>query len=135
MLTASLFGLSATQALVVLFVVLPFVVAVPVFLFVSWRSAGHPVPVRTSEILASGLPGRAEVIAVRSLGTILDVRPMVRFDLRVTAGGRPDPFDLEVVQSLPRSLLGQFRSGDTVEVRLTPDLSRGAVVWNHLAPG
>lgn len=118
-----------------LFVLLPFAVAVPVFLFVSWRSAGHPAPVRTSDILASGVPGRAEILAVRSLGTILDVRPMVRFDLRVTAGGQPEPFDLQVVQALPRSLLREFRSGDTVEVRLTPDLSRGAVVWDHLAPG
>lgn len=132
---ASLFGLSTTQALVVLFVVLPFALAVLVFLFVSWRTSDQPPPVLTSDILANGVPGRAEVMSVRSLGTILDVRPMVRFDLRVTAPGRDGAFDLEVVQALPRSLVRAFRAGDTVEVRLTPDLSRGAVVWHHLAPG
>ena len=132
---ASLFGLTTSQALVVLFVLLPFALAVLVFLFVSWRSGGQPRTVLTSEILATGMPGRAEVLSVRSLGTILDVRPMVRFNLRVHAEGRPEPFDLEVIQALPRAVVRQFRAGDTVEVRLTPDLSRGAVVWHHLAPG
>jgi hypothetical protein len=101
---------------------------------VAWRSSGQPKPVRTSEILAHGAPAEAKILSVRSLGTILDVRPMVRFQLRVTAAPGEAPFELEVIQALPRSAIREFRSGDRVEVRLTPDRSAGAVVWSGLPP-
>jgi len=125
--------LSPSQALVLLFVVLPFVLAALVVPFVSWRHRNDPKPVLTSEILATGVRGTAEILSVRSLGNILDVKPMVRFILRVTessASGADsgETFDLEVVQSIPRSLVGAYRPGDTVEVRLTADRSAGAVV-------
>lgn len=82
-------AVSQGLVLVVLFVVLPFVVAGGVIAFVSWRSGQQPAPLRTSEILRTGEPGRGEVLAVRNLGTILEVRPMVRIDLRVTPVHRP----------------------------------------------
>ncbi len=131
---ASLFGLSQAQALVVLFVVLPVVLAVVVLLFVSWRTSGDPKPILTSDILAHGLPGEGEILSVKALGGILDIRPMVRFVLRVTAEPDEEPFDLEVIQSLPRGVVSEFRRGDVVEVRLTPDRSRGAVVWGLQPP-
>lgn len=121
-----------------LFVLLPFALAALVIPFVAWRHRGDPKPVLTSEILATGVRGRAEIVSVRSLGSVVDLKPMVRFVLRVDAGGPgPDeaagaggePFDLEVVQSVPRSLVGVYRPGDRVEVRLTPDRSAGAVVF------
>jgi hypothetical protein len=129
-LAGSLFGLSQNQALLLLFVVLPIVLAVLVFPLVAWRHRNDPKPVLTSEILAHGMPGRAEVLSVKALGSILDMRPMVRFHLRV--GGRVDeePFELEVVQSLPRSVIADFHPGDEVDVRVTEDRSAGAVVWN-----
>ena len=101
--------------------------------FVSWRHRNDPKPVLTSEILATGVRGTAEILSVRSLGNILDVKPMVRFVLRVTATGGPnggtgEPYELEVVQAIPRSLVGAYRPGDTVQVRLTPDRTAGAVV-------
>ena len=89
----------------------------------------HPRPVLTSEILEHGLPGEAEILSVRNMGTIVDLRPMVRFELRVRADSDGEPFALEVFQSLPRQIVRDFRPGDTVEVRLTPDHSAGAVVW------
>jgi hypothetical protein len=116
-------------------VVLPFAVAAVVIPFVAWRSSGKPKPVRTSEILAHGIPAQAEVLSVRQLGGPLDVRPMVRFMLRVTGGPERGPFELEVIQSLPRGVVREFRAGDMVEVRLTPDLSAGAVVWSGLEEG
>jgi len=133
---ASLFGLSQSQALVVLFLLLPIALALVVILLVSWRTAGDPKPVLTSEILAHGLPAEGEIISVRALGGFLDLRPMVRFVLRVTALPGEDAFELEVIQSLPRGVISEFRRGDVVEVRLTPDHSRGAVVWGvHQPPG
>ena len=126
-----MFGLSPTQALVLLFVVLPFVLAGLVVPFVAWRHRNDPKPVLTSEILATGVRARGEILAVRSLGNILDVKPMVRFLLRVvpdSPGSTNESFDLEVVQSIPRSLVGVYQPGDTVEVRLTLDHSAGAVV-------
>jgi hypothetical protein len=133
LLVASLFGLSPTQALVVLFVVLPFAVAAIVIPFVAWRNASGPRPILTSEILAHGVLAQAEILSVRQLGTFLDLRPMVRFQLRVTASPDP-PFELEVIQSLPRYAVRDFRPGDRIEVRLTPDHSAGAVVWSGLPP-
>lgn len=124
---ASLFGLSTTQALVILFVVLPFLLAAIIVPLVAWRWSGRPKPVLTSEILATGSQARAQIRSVRLLGTVVDVRPMVRFVLDVTSPGE-QPFDLEVVQSFPRSVARQFRPGDVVEIRLTPDRSAGAVV-------
>jgi hypothetical protein len=120
---------AATQALelLVLFVVLPFVVAGLVIAFVSWRSGGGPPPIRTSEVLATGVPGQAEIVAIKAMTGFLDTRPMVRISLRVTAPG-PGPFDLEVTQSIPRSLLRDLTTGSVVDVRLTPDHTAGAVV-------
>ncbi len=133
-LVASLFGLSPTQALVVLFVVLPFAVAAVVIPFVAWRNASGPRPILTSEILAHGVLAQAEILSVRQLGTFLDLRPMVRFQLRVTASPADAPFELEVIQSLPRYAVRDFRPGDRIEVRLTPDHAAGAVVWSGLPP-
>jgi hypothetical protein len=119
---------------VLLFVVLPFAVAAVVIPFVAWRHAGDPKPVLTSEILAHGVPARAEILSVRQLGTIIDLRPMVRFVLRVSASAAEDPFELEVIQSLPRYAVRDFRPGDHIEVRLTADHSAGAVVWSGFPP-
>lgn len=127
-MSAALFGLSTTQALVVLFVLLPFALAGVVVPLVAWTHRHDPTPVRTSDILATGTSARAEIVSVRSLGTIVDLKPMVRFVLRVTVPDGEAPFDLEVVQAIPRSLVGAYRPGDRVEVRLTADRSAGAVV-------
>lgn len=133
-LVASLFGLSQEEGLVLLFLVLPFVVAGVLVPFMVWRSSRGPRPILTSEILASGIRGEAEILSVRTLGSILEVRPMVRFELRVTPGPDEQPFQLQVVQSLPRSVISEFRSGDVVEVRFTPDHAAGAVVWGVQPP-
>jgi hypothetical protein len=120
-------AITQVQALVVLFVVLPFVVAAGVIAFISWRSSDGPPPVRTSDILATGDPGEAEVLAIRSFGGLLDTRPMVRLDLRVATTADP-AFDLQVTQSLPRPYARALRVGDRVEVRVLPDRSAAAVV-------
>jgi hypothetical protein len=117
------------KELIFLFVVLPFLVAGLVIAFVSWRSSHGPPPVRTSVILAEGQPAEAEVLAVKPLGSFLEVRPMVRFSLRVRPGGGEESFELEVVQSLPRGAFREIHTGDVVEVRLTADHTAGAIVW------
>jgi hypothetical protein len=122
-------GVTQTQALLVLFVLLPFPVAGAVIAFVAWRSSGDPPPVRTSVILADGRAAEAEVLSVKALGGLLDLSPMVRFVLRVSAGPDEAPFELEVIQSLPRGAAREIRAGDLLEVRVTADRSAGAVVW------
>jgi hypothetical protein len=115
--------------LVLLFVVLPFLIAPLVIAFVAWRSSGQPKPIRTSVILAEGQPAEGEVLSIKPLGTIIDMRPMVRFSLRISAGRDEAPFELEITQSFPRSLVREFRVGDVVDVRVTADRSAGAIVW------
>ena len=122
--------MSTNQALVVLFVLLPFVVAAIIVPFVAWRSRNWPKPVLTSEILATGERATGEILAVKVLGTIVDLRPMVRINLNVSPFTDEPPFELEVVQSFPRSVVYGLRPGERVDVRLTPDHTAGAVVWD-----
>jgi hypothetical protein len=123
---------AATQALalLILFVLLPFVVAGLVIAFISWRSNGQLAPVRTSTVLAEGDPAEAEVLTVKAMGGFLDTRPMVRLDLHV----RGDEYDLQVTQSIPRALLRDLKVGDVVEVRVMPDHATGAVLLGPPPP-
>ena len=113
--------------LILLFLVLPFLVAGGVIAFISWRSDGGPPPVRTSDVLATGDVGQAEVLAVKNMGGFMDPRPMIRVSLRVTMS-EGAPFDLEVTQSIPRPFLGDVAPGNVTEVRVTPDRQTGAIV-------
>ena len=113
---------------------LPIIVAVVfVPLMVRWLSKG-PTPILTSELLATGTPAEGRVLSVRTLGNILDVRPMVRFDLEATVDGGGEPFQLQVVQSFPRSVVGALKPGDIVRLRLSPDRSTGAIEWGYETP-
>ena len=114
----------------VLFVLLPFAVAGLIIPFVAWRSRNWPKPMLTSEILATGEPADAEIVSVRNLGTIVDLRPMVKVVLKVTTRDGGEPFELEVFQAFPRSVIYSLRPGERVQVRLSPDRSAGAVVWD-----
>ncbi|MBV9659557.1 MAG: hypothetical protein JO337_00205 [Acidimicrobiales bacterium] len=118
----------------ILFVLLPFALAAVIFPLVAWRSRGQPKPVLISEILAHGQPGRARIVAVKNLGNVVDLRPMVRFTLQVEAQGTDPAFELEVIQSLPRSLIAEYKPGEVVEVRLTDDRTAGAVVPGSARP-
>ncbi len=120
-------SVSQSLALVALFVLLPIVVGGIVMALISWRAPRVPAGTRTSELLAHGEPGQAEVVAMRALGGFLDMRPMVRIQLHVHPE-RGEDFDLTVVQAVPRRQLDDVRPGADVVVRLTPDHSAGAVV-------
>ncbi len=88
----------------------------------------------TSELLAHGTPAEADIVRVRSLGNVLDVRPMVEFTVRVNAEPGEEPFELQIVQAIPRTMLGLFQPGDRVRVRLSPDRSAGAIEWGYESP-
>lgn len=128
------FGLTPTQELVIIFVLLPIVAAALIVPLMVWWLSRGPVPMLTSELLAHGTPAEGRILSVRSLGTIFDVRPMVRFALLATVGAGEEPFEIEVVQSLPRSMIGEFRPGDIVQLRMSPDRSTGAIELGYEAP-
>lgn len=127
-------AITTTVALLLLFVVLPFVVAGGVIAFVAWRSDRAAPPVRTSDVLRDGDPVTAEVLSVRNLGTVLDVRPMVRVRIRINPEG-DRPYVLEVTQSVPRSGVREIRVGDRVEARVLADRSAAALVTSTGEPG
>jgi len=129
------FALTQTGALVVLFVVLPFIVAAGVVAFVLWRSPSLPPELRTSALLAHGELSRGTLLDWRSRGLLFDPRPMVALRLAIEpdtadvsdpAGGQP--FELTITQAVPRQLLGRLERGMSLEVRLSPDRTAGAVV-------
>ena len=117
--------MSTGVALLLIFVVLPFVVAPIIVSLVARRSPSMPAEYRTSELLAHGEIHRAEVLEWVNRGQFLDPRPMVSVRLQVDAA---DPFELVVTQSVPRRLLGKLRAGEQLEVRLSADHRAGAVV-------
>jgi len=129
---ANLFGLSQTQALVVIFLLAPLGVALVLVPLYAWASSRGLRPLLTSEILASGLPGEGQILSVRNLGSVLDLKPMVRLSLAVSPAGGDASFEVEVVQAFPRAVALSWRPGDLVEVRFTPDRRAAAVVWGQI---
>jgi hypothetical protein len=127
-------GLSQAQGLVIVFVILPIVAGAIIVPLLVWRLSKSPRPMLTSELLAQGTPAEGTILNVRSLGNVLDSRPMVRFRLRVTVEAGDVPFELEVVQAFPRSMVGVFRPGDIVRLRLSPDRSIGAIEYGYEPP-
>lgn len=102
-------------------------------LLVRWLSKG-PRPLLTSELLATGTPAEGTIVKTKNLGNILDTKPMIRINLEATVEGESEPFELVVVQSFPRSVVGLFRPGDVVQLRVSPDRSTGAIEWGYEAP-
>jgi hypothetical protein len=127
------FGLSQLQALVILFIVLPVAVAAVIVPLMVRRLSKGPRPILTSELLASGTPAEGKILNIRSLGNILDVRPMIRFDVEATVEADEEPFELQVFQAFPRSMVGVFKPGDIVRLRLSPDRTTGAIEWGYEA--
>jgi hypothetical protein len=116
-----------TVSLLVLFVAVPIVVGLVIMTVMTRRSPPPAPGTRTSELLATGEPADAEVLDVRALGSIFDVRPMVRLRLEVhpLTGAA---FELTVVQSLPRRAVRTLTPGTQVKARLGPDRTTGAIV-------
>lgn len=127
-------AITTTVALLLLFVVLPFIVAGGVIAYISWRSDGGVPPVRTSDVLRDGDPVTAEVLSMRNLGTVLDVRPMIRVRIRISPDGE-SPYELDVTQSVPRSGAREIRVGDRVKARVLADRSAAALVTSTGEPG
>ena len=120
--------------MVVLFILLPIVAAVIIVPILVWWLSKGPRPMLTSELLAQGIPAEGRIVRIRSLGSMFDARPMLRVSLQVTEASSGEPFDLDVVQSFPRSMVGVFRPGDIVNVRLSEDHSMGAIEWGYEVP-
>jgi hypothetical protein len=119
--------LGQSASLLVLFVALPIAVGVAVMSVMARRGPVAAPGTRTSELLATGEPADADVLELRKLGSIFDQRPMVRLRLEVhPAAG--DTFELTVVQSLPRRVVGTLTPGTRVQARLGPDHTTGAIV-------
>lgn len=117
-------AISQSSALLLLFVVLPVVLAPIVIAYVDRHSPAAKEGERTSDLLRDGEETRAELIRWRLLTTFLfDPRPMVEFELRFEDG-----HELTTTQAVPRPLVGDIRTGMEMIVSVNADRSAGAVV-------
>ncbi len=119
--------MSASTALLLLFVVLPIIAAPIVVAIVARRSPALPAGLRISELLEHGEPATAELLEWKNKGPFLfDGRPMVAFRLAVRSSD--EPFELIITQSVPRQLVARLSRGMTLDVRVSPDHIAGAIV-------
>jgi hypothetical protein len=108
-----------------LFVLLPLVLAPLVIWFVARHSPDVPKAYRTSELLLDGEPAQAELLEWKNKGPfLLDSRPMVAFKLRIIG----EDVEMSITQSVPKPLLSGLSEGMTLDVRLSPDRTAGAIV-------
>ncbi|GAC1374719.1 MAG: hypothetical protein NVSMB4_02430 [Acidimicrobiales bacterium] len=119
--------MSLTLALLLLFVVAPFLVAGLVIGVIAWTTRKDELPVRTSMVLRTGRQVWAEVIRVRNLGSVLDVRPMVEVTVRI-ADEQTGNQEVMVTQAMPRRAVRSLRPGAHVELRVLADSSAAAIV-------
>ena len=116
--------MSANAALLLIFVVLPLVIAPVVVWFVVRRSPELPSQYRISSLLENGEAMRGELISWKNKGPFLfDSRPMVAF--RVAVDGEV----VEITQSVPRPVLARFSEGMMVEIRMSTDRRAAAIVF------
>ncbi|GAC1528318.1 MAG: hypothetical protein NVS3B12_00100 [Acidimicrobiales bacterium] len=116
-----------TLTLLLLFVVAPFLVAGLVVGVMAWTSRKDEPPVRTSTVLRTGRQVWAEVIRARTLGSVLDVRPMVEVTVRISdeeTGTR----EVTITQAMPRGAVRTLRPGEQVELRVLAEHSAAAIV-------
>jgi hypothetical protein len=115
---------SGSAVLLLLFIVLPIVVAPVVIWLVARQSPELPRALRISELLEHGEPADAELLAWKNKGPfLLDSRPMVACHV-VVHGGE----ELFITQSIPRPVLNKFVKGMTLDIRLSADHTAGAIV-------
>lgn len=120
--------MSQTAGLLLLFVVLPVVVAPLVFWIVGRGTPPVPVERTTSDLLENGVAATGELLRWRVLSTfLLDRRPMVAFDVRLDTAAPTGDDELTLTQSVPRPLLQELHPGMRVHVRLSEDGTTGAV--------
>ncbi|HVE95208.1 MAG TPA: hypothetical protein VNB24_09820 [Acidimicrobiales bacterium] len=122
-------AVSQSVALLLLFVVLPLVLAYVIARLVQWRSEPFPAELRTSTILRDGDSAEGELIDWRSPAqSFLDRHPMVTF--RVAVAGR-EQYEIRITQSVPRGVLRHLERGMTVPIRLSADRTHGAIVFHE----
>ncbi|GAC1544262.1 MAG: hypothetical protein NVS3B12_32950 [Acidimicrobiales bacterium] len=119
--------MSLTLALLLLFVVAPFLVAGLVIGVIAWTTRKDELPVRTSTVLRTGRQVWAEVIRVRNLGSVLDVRPMVEVTVRI-ADEPTGNQEVMVTQAMPRRAVRRLRPGAQVELRVLAEPLAAAIV-------
>jgi hypothetical protein len=84
-----------------------------------------------NKILATGLRGRATVLAVRDTGVTVNMSPMVALDLRVEIPGQP-VFTKTVHQVISRLDVGDYRPGLVLSVAANPAKPQDIVVdWDN----
>ena len=119
-------------ALLLLFVVVPVVVAVAVVALVQWRSPEVRPEHLTSELLRDGTPAKGTLLEWHLTGqSFLDRRPMVDFRVAVL---EDESEEMSITQSVPRDVLHRMEPGMPVEVRLSKDGCAGALVFEPDAP-
>src|SRR5689334_15146522 len=86
---------------------------------------------RDAQVLATGMRGRATVLAVRDTNVTVNMNPMVALDLRVEMPGQP-VFTKTVRKVISRLDVGSFRPGLVLSVAADPAKPQDIVVdWER----
>jgi hypothetical protein len=83
----------------------------------------------TDRLLATGIPGTAQIMGLTQTGMYLNENPQVSMNLLITLPGRP-PYAATRKEFVPLILLGRLSSGAPLAVRVDPvDPQRVAIDW------
>jgi hypothetical protein len=94
--------------------------------FLLSRSGAHD-----AQVLATGMRGRATVLAVRDTGVTVNMSPMIALDLRVEVPGQP-VFTKTVRKVISRLDVGSYRPGLVLSVAADPARPQDIVVdWDR----
>jgi hypothetical protein len=85
------------------------------------------------QVVSSGLPATAKILAITDTGTTINQNPVIHFLLQVQPSDR-SAFQAETEKLVPRLQVPRFQPGSFVAVKYHPDSLAVAILDDQAAP-
>ncbi|GAA3277304.1 hypothetical protein Dvina_31870 [Dactylosporangium vinaceum] len=132
LLAAALFDLAPAARTVLFIIGIILFVTGALFLLIGLGLRGHAAAAQ--RLRATGVPGRAQVLAARPTGTYVNNQPQVQLELRVSTAVH-GTFDVTVKVFVPLTATGRLSDGRPLAVTVDPtDRQRILVDWSGTSP-